>query len=50
MAIVAPLLLAIAIGCCTYQKEKKRKKKEMERGNKRNKGAPTTIIGPSLRF
>jgi hypothetical protein len=27
MAIVAPLLLAIAIGCCTYQKEKKRKKK-----------------------
>jgi hypothetical protein len=32
------------------EKERKKEKKEMERRNKRNKGAPTTIIRPSLSF
>jgi len=30
MTTMAPLLLAIATGCCTYQKERKRKKRKKQ--------------------
>jgi hypothetical protein len=36
MATMAPLLLAIAIGCCTYQKEREKKGGE-KKGKKKGK-------------